>query len=77
MTIAASFVAIYKAGTFGAGKAVTRTWQSFAATAISGVGLVVIAPRTLGHFCVLASTYVVGIVLVQLYVRAKAKSLEA
>jgi len=75
VTIAASIVAIHKAGSPSAPNAVTRTWQGFAATAISGLGLVAIAPHVLGHFCAIASVYITGIVLVHLYVRAKAKEL--
>ena len=48
-------------------KPLVAMWSSFAAVAITGGGLVFMAPGALGHTCVLLSVYVALTTSVQLY----------
>lgn len=51
--------------------AIVALWSSFAATAVTGVALVVVAPQTLAHTCVMMSAYVVVVTGVHLYARRR------
>lgn len=73
LTIMVSVVAIINATGTKAGRAIKQMWGAFIGTMISGVALVAIAPQSLGHFCVIASCYVVALVLVHRYVDVRQK----
>lgn len=73
LTILATVAVIMLARSPRVARAIHAMWSSFMATLVSGLVLVVLSPKSLGHFCLIATVYVVGILAVHRYAHLQSK----